>query len=180
VVNFAQTAYVARLILCSIRHSRGGRDGLKRAKLGVMEAKREEHMKRTAIVLGVALIATVGTQPVNAQEGVTRTPILKKDLEADPKKEVTIFIAEYKPGARTGKHYHPGQEFIYCIEGQGVLEEAGKPPVELKPGVAIYFQSDPDKPTYVHEGINTSKTDGMKLLVTLITEKGRPLATPVH
>jgi len=104
-------------------------------------------MKRTAIVLGVALIATgaigvVGTQPVNAQEGVTRTPILKKDLEADPKKEVTMFIAEYKPEARTGKHYHPGQEFIYCIEGQGVLEEAGKPPVELKPGVAIYFQSD--------------------------------------
>jgi hypothetical protein len=47
-------------------------------------------MKRTAIVLGVALILTgaigiVGTQPVNAQEGVTRTPILKKDLEADPK-----------------------------------------------------------------------------------------------
>ena len=78
---------------------------------------------------------------MNAQEGVTRTPILKKDLEADPKKEVTIFIAEYKSGARTGKHYHPGQEFIYCIEGQGVMEEAGKPPVDLKPGVAIYFQS---------------------------------------
>ena len=142
-------------------------------------------MKRTAIVLGVALIATgaigvVGMQPVNAQEGVTRTPILKKDLEADPKKEVTMFIAEYEPGARTGKHYHPGQEFIYCIDGQGVLEEAGKPPVELKPGVAIYFQSDPDKPTYVHEGINLSKTNGMKLLVILITEKGRPLAIPVH
>ena len=142
-------------------------------------------MKRIAIVLGVALIATsaigvVGTQPANAQAGVTRTPILKKDLEADPKKEVTMFIAEYKPGARTGKHYHPGQEFIYCIEGQGVLEETGKSPVDLKPGVAIYFQSDPDKPTYVHEGINTSKTDRMKLLVTLITEKGRPLAIPVH
>jgi quercetin dioxygenase-like cupin family protein len=138
-------------------------------------------MKRTAIVLGVALIATgaiglVGTQPVNAQEGVTRVPILKKDLEADPKKEVTMFIAEYKPEA----HYHPGQEFIYCIEGEGVVEEAGKPPVELKPGVAIYFQSDPDKPTYVHEGINLSKTNGMKLLVVLITEKGRPLAVPAH
>jgi len=46
--------------------------------------------------------------------------------------------------------------------------------------VAIYFQSDLDKPTYVHEGINLSKTNGMKLLVILITEKGRPLAIPVH
>jgi len=49
-------------------------------------------MKRTAIVLRVALIATgaigvVGTQPVNAQEGVTRTPILKKDLRRTRKKK---------------------------------------------------------------------------------------------
>jgi quercetin dioxygenase-like cupin family protein len=91
-----------------------------------------------------------------------------------------MLISEYKPGARTGKHYHPGQEFIYCIEGQGVLEETGKPPIDLKPGVAIYFQSDPNTPTYVHEGINTSKTDSMKLLIILITEKGRPFAIPVR
>jgi quercetin dioxygenase-like cupin family protein len=141
-------------------------------------------MKRQAVAFGLALIASaaiggLGMQAAHAQEGVTRTPVLKKDLEADPKKEVTIFNAEYKSGARTGKHFHPGQEFIYCIEGQGILEETGKPPVDLKPGVAVYFQSDPDKPTYVHEGINTSNTKGMKLLVTLITEKGRPLATLV-
>jgi quercetin dioxygenase-like cupin family protein len=133
----------------------------------------------TMTTMALLFLGVAGTTGAHAQEGVTRTPILKKDLEADSKKEVTMFIAEYKPGARTGKHYHPGQEFIYCIEGQGVLEETGKPPVELKPGVAIYFQSDPDKPTYVHEGINVSKTNGMKLLVILITEKGRPLATPV-
>lgn len=131
-------------------------------------------------VLSLSLMGIVaGTTRVHAQEGVTRTPILKKDLEADPKKEVTMFIGEFKPGARTGKHYHPGQEFIYVLEGQGVLEEVGKPPVELRPGVALYLQSDPDKPTYVHEGINTSKAAVMKLLVILITEKGRPLAIPV-
>lgn len=133
-----------------------------------------------ALVLTVgAALSLIGERSASAQEGVTRTPILKKDLEADPKKEVTIFIGEFKPGARTGKHYHPGQEFIYVLEGRGVLEEVGKPPVDLKPGVAIYLQSDPAKPTYVHEGINLSKTDGMKLLVILITEKGQPLAIPV-
>ena len=51
--------------------------------------------------------------------------------------------------------------------------------MDLKPGVALYLQSDPAKPTYVHEGINPSKTDVMKLLVILITEKGQPLAIPV-
>ena len=127
----------------------------------------------STLAIGLALAAAAP-----AQEGVTRTVLLKKPLEADPKKEVTIFMAEFKPGARTGKHYHPGQEFIYVVEGEGRIEEAGKPPVELKPGMAIYFESDPAKPTYVHEGINASKTKTLKLVTTLITEKGQPLAIP--
>ncbi|HEY2988945.1 MAG TPA: cupin domain-containing protein [Candidatus Binatia bacterium] len=132
------------------------------------------------LVAGGALgFLTIGQRSASAQEGLTRTVIMKKDLEADPKKEVTIFIAEYKPGAKSGKHYHPGQEFIYVLEGNGLMEEAGKAPVDMKPGVELYFQSDPAKPTYVHEATNLSKTAGMKLLVTLITEKGQPLAYPL-
>ena len=133
--------------------------------------------KNFIFILTVAIaLALAGAVP--AQEGITRTVLLKKPLEADPKKEVTIFMAEIKPGARTGRHYHPGQEFVYVVEGEGRIEESGKPPVELKPGMAIYFESDPAKPTYVHEGINTSKTKTLKLVTTLITEKGQPLAIP--
>jgi quercetin dioxygenase-like cupin family protein len=128
-----------------------------------------------AVAIGLAISGTA-----LAQEGVTRTVLLKKPLEADAKKEVTVFMAEFKPGARTGKHYHPGQEFIYVVEGEGRIEEAGKPPVELKPGMAIYFESDPAKPTYVHEGINTSMTKPLKLVTTLITDKGQPLAIPAR
>ena len=141
-------------------------------------------MKRTVLVLGLCLIAlvagmSIGKRRAIAQEGLTRTVIMKQDLEADPSKEVTMFVADYKPGATTGKHYHPGQEFIYVIDGKGVMQEVGKPPVEMKPGVAIYFKSDPKKPAYVHEGTNLSQTEGMKLLAVLITEKGQPLAYPV-
>ena len=142
-------------------------------------------MKRIGLILAVCLLGVIavsflGTHRVKAQEGVTRTVILKQDLEADPTKEVTMFVADYRPGASTGKHYHPGQEFIYVIEGSGKIQEVGKPAVELKPGVSIYFKSDPKKPSYVHEGTNLSPTAGMKLLVVLITEKGQPLAYPVH
>jgi len=132
-----------------------------------------------ALALAAAAFSVTVEKSANAQEGLTRTPILKKDLEGAPGKEVTMFIAEYKPATRSGKHYHPGQEFIYVLEGNGVMEEAGKDPVDMKPGVAIYFQSDPAKPSYVHEATNRSKTAGMKLLVILITEKGQPLAYPV-
>jgi len=133
---------------------------------------------KTFIFIFTAAIGLAIGSAALAQEGITRTVLLKKPLEADPKKEVTIFMAEIKPGARTGRHYHPGQEFIYVVEGEGKSEEAGKPPVELKPGIAVYFESDPAKPTYVHEGINTSKTKTLKLVTTLITEKGQPLAIP--
>jgi quercetin dioxygenase-like cupin family protein len=141
-------------------------------------------MKRIGLMLGLGVVVAVlamlaAVRVVRAQEGVTRTVILKQDLEADPNKEVTMFVADYKPGARTGKHYHPGQEFIYVIEGHGSMQEVGKAPMEMKPGVSIYFKSDPTKPAYVHEGVNVSNTEGMKLLVVLITEKGQPLAYPV-
>jgi quercetin dioxygenase-like cupin family protein len=127
---------------------------------------------------GIAL-SLIGGPSAHAQQGLTRTVIMKKDLESDPKKEVTVFIAQYQPGARSGKHYHPGQEFIYVIEGEGVMEEVGKAPVEMKPGMMLYFQSDPSNPAYVHEATDLGKTAGMKLLVTLITEKGQPLAYPL-
>jgi quercetin dioxygenase-like cupin family protein len=130
-----------------------------------------------AVVLGV--VGAFGHATVNAQEGVARNVVLKQELEADPGKEVTLFVADYKPGARTGKHYHPGQEFIYVLEGHGSMQEVGKSTVEMKLGVSIYFKSDPKKPAYVHEGVNVSQSEGMKLLVVLITEKGQPHAYPV-
>lgn len=131
-----------------------------------------------ALTLGAVTAVSIADQAF-AQESVKRTVILKQSLEADPTKEVTVFVFELAPGARTGKHYHPGQEFIYVLEGEGRIEEAGKPPVDLKPGVGVYFQSDPAKPTYVHEGINLSQSKPLKLVTTLITEKGQPLAIPV-
>jgi quercetin dioxygenase-like cupin family protein len=130
------------------------------------------------LALSVAMVFSMTGQAL-AQEGITRTIILRQPLSSVPTKEVTTFVAEFKPGARTGKHYHPGQEFIYVMEGEGRIEEAGKPPVELKPGVGVYFQSDPANPTYVHEGINVSQTKPLKLVTTLITEKGQPLAVAV-
>ena len=93
-----------------------------------------------AFTLGAVILVSIANLAF-AQESVTRTVILKQSLEADPTKEVTVFVFELKPGGRTGKHYHPGQEFIYVLEGEGRIEEAGKPPVDLKPGAGVYFSS---------------------------------------
>ena len=90
-----------------------------------------------------------------------------------------MYIATIAPGAATPKHYHPGHEFVYVLEGSGILEEEGKPPLTLKPGVFFYLRSSSEKAEYVHAAKNTSTTDPLKILVVLITEKGQPLAVPV-
>jgi quercetin dioxygenase-like cupin family protein len=137
-------------------------------------------MKQSMLALIVTILAVgMGQTGIAHADGLTRTPLMKKDLEGSPGKEVTVFIAQYEPGAKSGKHYHPGQEFIYVVSGHGIMEETGKPPVEMKPGVELYFQSDPLNPSYVHEATDLGgAAEGMKLLVVLITEKGQPLAYP--
>jgi quercetin dioxygenase-like cupin family protein len=122
----------------------GKEDALLTPRTEEEEMMAQKLFKRVLMVVlvgftaGVALLV-IGRPSAHAQEGLTRTVIMKKDLEADPKKEVTVFIAEYKPGAKSGKHYHPGQEFIYVLDGQGVMEEVVKAPVEMKPGMLFYF-----------------------------------------
>ena len=138
-------------------------------------------MKRIVLMLVAGLAASglvIAQRGIAYADDLTRTVLMKKELEGSPNREVTVFVADYKPGGRSGKHYHPGQEFIYVVSGQGRMEEVGKPPVEMKPGTELYFLSDPKNPSYVHEAIDLGQTEGMKLLVVLITEKGQPLAYP--
>ena len=96
----------------------------------------------TLFVIAIALLMGVSSRIASADD-LTRTVLMKKDLDGSPGKEVTIFIAQYRPGGKSGKHYHPGQEFIHVISGEGTMDETGKPPVEMKPGVQLYFASDP-------------------------------------
>ena len=133
---------------------------------------------RLLVSMVVVLVVVVGQSALAYADDLTRTVLMKKDLEGVAGKEVTVFLAQYKPGGKSGKHYHPGQEFIYVLSGNGKMEESGKPAVEMKPGTILYFQSDPKNPSYVHEATDLGGTEGMKLLVILITEKGQPLAYP--
>jgi quercetin dioxygenase-like cupin family protein len=141
---------------------------------------KEAAMKRTIVMLALMLavgfvMGVITERLLIAQGGPNRTILLKTDMEGLPGKEANMTVVEFAPGVRTGKHYHPGYEFGYVLEGHGVIEKEGKPAVELKPGVPFYnFRSD------VHEGRNLSQTEPMKLLVIYITDKGNPITVPVN
>ena len=73
------------------------------------------------------------------------------------------------------KHYHPGPEFLYVLEGTLAHEPAGGPPRMLKTGA---FAFDPDKG--VHRISSPSTTARARVLGFLVLEKGQPLLFPVQ
>ena len=137
-------------------------------------------MKRTAIMIAVTLVVGIAvgmvtTQALMAQQApVTRTTLQQKDIEGAPGKEVIMYIADIIPGGVAGRHFHPGPEVAYVLEGSLVLEPEGQSPLTLKKGDTFH---NPAKA--VHNAKNGSTTQPAKVLVVLIGEKGAPLSTPV-
>lgn len=137
-------------------------------------------MKRMAVMLAVTLVVgialgVIGSQSLNAeQQPLKRTMLLKTDLKGLEGKEGVVLLVELAPGAAAGKHYHPGNEVNYILEGSGVLEIEGKPPITLQVGTTSYIPAGD-----VHNVRSTSATDPLKLLVFWVAEKGQPIAVPV-
>jgi len=137
-------------------------------------------MRRTAVFLGVTLavgiaVGAIGARVLSATQGpVTRTVLLETDLVGIEGKKGFVVLAEIAPGAATGKHTHPAHEFAYVLEGDGTLEVEGRPPVSLKPGVAIH-----QPPGQVHNGRNIGATSALKILAVYIVEKDQPHTAPV-
>lgn len=134
-----------------------------------------------ALVLAIGIaVGLVGCQGAKApQEPLTIKELHKTDIKGTGK-ELTVFTVEVAPGAAIPKHYHPGYEFAYVLEGSGFLEwEQGKPKLATKPGVYVNDYSSPEKAEYTHWGANTSKKDPQKWLLVLVTDKGQPPLIPV-
>ncbi len=138
-------------------------------------------MHRTVVMLTIALVVGIavgmlGHQILIAQQApVTRTILQQKDVEGVPGREIIMFRAEIVPGGVAGRHYHPGPELFYILEGTLTLEPDGQPPVTLKAGESGY---NPAK--HIHNAKNASTTEPVKAIGFLIGEKGQPLATPVQ
>jgi len=137
-------------------------------------------MKRTVMIVAATLvvgiaIGVITTQVLMAQQApVTRTTLQQKDIEGVAGKEVIMYVADVIPSGVAGRHFHPGPEVAYVLEGSLIIEPDGKPPLTLKKGESFH---NPAKA--VHNAKNGSATAPAKVLVVLIGEKGAPLSTPV-
>jgi quercetin dioxygenase-like cupin family protein len=86
-----------------------------------------------------------------------------------------MYVAELAPGGAAGRHYHPGPEVLYILEGALTLEPDGQSPVTLKAGEGAHVPAK-----HIHNAKNASATGPSKVLVFLVGEKGQPLATQVQ
>ena len=138
-------------------------------------------MRRTVITLCLTLavgitLGVFGNRFLSAQQQpIKRTELLKTAIAGMEGKEGVIYVAELAPGAAAGKHFHPGPEFAYILDGALILENEGQAPKTFKAGEAFH---NPAK--IVHDAKNASTTGPTKVLVFMLIEKGQPLATPVQ
>jgi quercetin dioxygenase-like cupin family protein len=143
--------------------------------------QRERAMHKTLLLLGAGLagmaVGVGATTYVSAQSTpqVTRTEILRKAMTGMEGKEVVVFLADLPAGAVAGRHYHPGDEAIYMLEGSLLFEPDHEQPFELKTGEITF---NPAK--HIHKAKNTSSSVPAKVLNCMIAEKGQPLAIPVQ
>ena len=132
-------------------------------------------MKTTRIMAGLALIVGIGValQLAPAQQrGVKRTDLQRHDLSA-PGREVVQVRVELGPGVAFGRHWHPGEEIVYVLEGSLEYEVEGKPPVTLGAGEVLFIPA-----RTIHAARNVGRGTGAEL-ATYIVEKGKPLVVPV-
>ena len=60
--------------------------------------------------------------------------VLRSPLAGTPGVEVIVSDVVIPPNGQVARHYHPGEEFLYLIEGTAIHVEEGKPDLPLEAG----------------------------------------------
>ncbi|RYY86226.1 MAG: cupin domain-containing protein [Comamonadaceae bacterium] len=126
--------------------------------------------RASRVLLAVALAAGAGTLLAQAS-GLKRELVGKADVSV-PGREAVVARVEVAPGAKAGRHTHPGDEISYVMEGEATLLVDGQPPKKIKAGESFVVPAG-----VVHDAHNEGAAP-IKLVGVYVVEKGKPLATP--
>ena len=102
-----------------------------------------------------------------AKSGLVLNKLLKSDLAGVDDTEVILAHVTIPPHTTLPKHWHPGEEFGYVLEGAVTLWQKGKRDTHLKAGDSLKVPL---------KQVHTAKTgaEGVKLIVFRVHEKGQP------
>ena len=125
----------------------------------------------SALALGSVMLAGDQIASAQQQSAVQRKSLLKQDATI-PGFQAAVTIVEIPAGASEIRHTHPGPLTVYVLEGSLILEHEGRPDATYQAGQAVLVEAGK-----IHRGINTGATP-VKLVATLISEKGKPASSP--
>ncbi len=137
-------------------------------------------MRRTGITAFLALALFAATAQAQQPAASTappsplkRTVLQTKALTAAPGRDGILVLAELAVGGAAPRHMHPGEEFVYVLEGTGTFDLQGQPLLTIKAGDSFVIPANTP-----HVATNTGKVP-IRLLSTYVIENGKPLAIPV-
>ena len=103
--------------------------------------------------------------------GLQRTLVGRADVSV-PGREAVVARIELAPGAKAGRHTHPGDEISYVLEGEVQLLVDGQPARTVKAGESFVIPAG-----VVHDASNESGQP-IRLVGVYVVDKGKPLASP--
>lgn len=117
-------------------------------------------------------LSASGSARADGDDTATRPPpgsneMLRAPITIADGLEVIISDVVIPPDATVPRHYHPGEEFLYVIEGSAVHVEAGKPDQVLRAGDTYVIP-----PRAVHEP--RGGPQGARAIVFRVHVKGEP------
>jgi quercetin dioxygenase-like cupin family protein len=109
---------------------------------------------------------------VQQAPGISRTDLQQHDLSV-PGREVIQNRVDIGPEAPVVKHWHPGEEIIYVLEGSLEYQLEGRPPVTVNAGDVFFVPAEK-----VHTAKNAGSGNAAEL-ATYVVEKGKPFLVVV-
>ena len=119
------------------------------------------------VIAGIWLAQTTIADELSAASELTLETLLSTKLEGIEGTEVIVSRVVMPPNTALPKHWHPGEEFAYVLEGSTILRRDGKPDLTARKGdvVKIAFKEN-------HSAVTTDQ--GATILVFRVHEHGQP------
>ncbi len=123
------------------------------------------------VILAIGLALVAGGHPTTGSGGFSE--LHRADVSGASNFEVIMGLIE-RPGKSIGaKHYHPGGEFGFVLEGALTVATEGEPEAILEAGASFY------QPPGEWHVVGTS-AEGARTVVFRVLEKGQPMVVAVE
>nr|AIA16145.1 Cupin domain protein [uncultured bacterium] len=114
------------------------------------------------------------TSAIAQAPGVVAKPLLRTTLSGDDTKESVMLAVEFAPGAGTGRHTHPGDEYTTVLEGTLELRADGREVRRVNAGDVYHNPRG-----LIHEARNVGDKPA-RVAITFVVDKGKPVTQPVQ